>query len=155
MIAVLLVQQGSLQAWRAGSWPAAVRGEDWRGAVEWINSQTDPEKPVVVFCASNLIEGAGENPADDRLGAKLSLPERSKKSVEEDSQIEPLANDPASWARVVAAETARQEQPAWLVVRSSAAGWERRLQASGLSVGDWRNCGGVQVARNVGFNKMP
>lgn len=152
MLAILLVEQGSVRAWREGTWPAAVRGEDWRGAVQWINSQIDPEEPVVVFCASNLIEGAGKVPADAAMREYLTLPLRSIYRVEAASRIVPLANDPSTWKRTVAAEIGRQHQSAWLVVRSSAAGLEHRLQASGMSAGQRRDFGGVQVARDLGFN---
>jgi hypothetical protein len=150
MVVVLLYQQGSLRAWREGDWPAAVRGEDWRGAVQWINSQTSRERPVVVFCASNLIEGAGEIPTDEALREYLTLPLRSVYRVEAAKRIVPLANEPVRWASTIAAERVEHgSEPAWLVVRCSAAGLERRLQASGLIVGERRDFGGVQVARAV------
>lgn len=155
MFAILLVEQNSVSVWLRGGWPTAVRGEDWRGAAEWINSQTDHEEPIVVFCASNLIEGAGQVPAERTMREYLTLPLRSVYRVEAAKRIVPLANDPLSWASAVADERLPPSVPVWLVVRSSAEGLERRLQTSGLSVGERRSFGGVQVAQDVGFKKNP
>ena len=157
MLGLLLYQQGSFQAWRRGSWPTAVRGEDWRGAVQWLNSRSqsessNSESSNVVFCASNLIEGARAGDLDAALENYLTLPLQSIYALRPARAVRALANDPQSWpstlrATLVRSSLAPSEIKAWLVVRSSAKGLQNRLRASGLIMTEHGDFGGVQVAR--------
>jgi hypothetical protein len=147
---LLLAQQGSIQEWYRGRWPTAVRGEDWRGAVQWLNVQaSDSAGPV--YCASNLIEGARADTEEPRVREYLTFPLRSIYALKPTRDIVPLVNDPRSWRETLRRTTHSEiasavNDRAWLVVRSSAAGLKRRLQISGLSVLEHRDFGGVQVA---------
>lgn len=138
---------------RSVVWPAVVRGEDWRGAVQWINSHDSAERPSVVFCASNLIEGTADALQDEGLREYLSFPLRSIYRLTPPGEVVPLANDPRTWvgsmrAAGIGGEPAADRQ-VWLIVRSSAAGLDKRLQISGLRAGQRRDFGGVQVVRDV------
>ncbi|MGN6133428.1 MAG: hypothetical protein ACTHOU_02965 [Aureliella sp.] len=150
---MLLGQQGSLAALRHRQWPAVVRGEDWRGAVQWINAEVATSGgPAVVLCASNLIEGTVAALQDPEVAEYLALPLESAYRLTPDAQVRPLANDPRSWP--VAVRGAHRAIPGgeggvWLVSRCSPAGLERRLRVSRLVGRERRDFGGVQVMRAV------
>ena len=161
MLAMLLSQQGSFDVWRRGGWPAAVRGEDWRGAVELINSHSSTRQPRIVLCASNLIEGRALPAGDEGLRHYLSLPLRSIYRVEPPAELVPLANDARTWPQSLRAASDAAERAGgdtdievWLLVRSSVAGLDRRLRTSGLQGGRRHDFGGVQAMSNVSLSSV-
>ncbi|MGB7346370.1 MAG: glycosyltransferase family 39 protein [Pirellulaceae bacterium] len=48
LIATMLWKQGTIQQWRAGQMQLVFRGEDWRGAVSWVNSNRMKGNTVIV-----------------------------------------------------------------------------------------------------------
>ncbi|MCC6510891.1 MAG: hypothetical protein IT423_17450 [Pirellulaceae bacterium] len=160
MFILLTIQQGTLNAWIHVRLPVAMRGEDWRGAIALISRKTatthaqieqlSPHSPIV-WCASNLIEGAKSQPLESGSGlmaSYLSLPLRTIYYLPSQTQIVPLLNDPRSWSKAMDAwETASagSDRKLWLVVRSGAQAFARRLTLSGLQPVKVHDFGGVQV----------
>lgn len=153
IFATLSNQQESARQWLSGGVPIAVRGEDWRGAVQWIRAQGPSDARTIVYCASNLIEGdrAAIASAHPSFQEYLALPLASIYALPPHYHVVPLPNNPRQWPRSISAHPSAPPAVAatWLIVRASPAGFERRARASGLKVDIVRDFGGVQVARLV------
>ncbi len=148
MLLLQTYQQGSLSAWQSGRLAIAERNENWRDAVAYINqaSQTG-QRPVEVYCASNLIEGSRPDYLEgDRLRFEyLSLPLRAMYRPLESTQITPLLNDPRGWPK--ATPHAPNASTRWLIVRATPAGLAMRLQLANLQPLEQIDFGAVQLVR--------
>lgn len=84
----LIVSQGTLDNWRAGSWYGWQRSEGWRQASQFLQAHAKPNDAV--WCCSGLIEASGaELPLSESLNRYLSFPLRGVYRVL-DSQGQPL-----------------------------------------------------------------
>ena len=69
----ILYSQGSIDVWRKGYLVGQLRGEDWRGAIAWLNEQADGNDSLL--CSSGLVEANGVNlPLDAALADYPRLP---------------------------------------------------------------------------------
>ncbi|MEM8733726.1 MAG: hypothetical protein AAGG44_05875 [Planctomycetota bacterium] len=69
----LVTDQPTLEIWRSGQIQGALRGEDWRGAAEWISKRI--ENGDEIWCGSDLIEGDGlPLPLDEDMDRYLAFP---------------------------------------------------------------------------------
>lgn len=87
----LVSSQGMIDVWKYGHLVGIQRGEDWRGAVAWINQEFEPGDEL--WCASGLIEGRGIHyPFPPGLDEYLGFPLRGLYRVERKGEfIEPRA----------------------------------------------------------------
>lgn len=119
----ILFSQGSLSIWRAGYLVGNLRGEDWRGASEWIRSQRMAGEPLL--CSSGLIEANSNStnplrlPLDPAFAEYLAFPllgmyrindpadqhptapTQSSLPAEATHQVTPLLGDHRQWATQV------------------------------------------------------
>ncbi|MFN3191541.1 MAG: hypothetical protein ACE361_13615 [Aureliella sp.] len=82
----LIVYQPTLDVWRAGQLQGTLRGEDWRGAAEWIAQRI--KRGDEIWCGSDLIEGDGlELPIDIEMDRYLAFPLAGHYSVAASSML--------------------------------------------------------------------
>jgi len=110
----------------------ADRGEDWRGAVAWLNAVRDDASPVLV--RSGLIEAdqLGEDPSE-RLREFCVLPVTGLYRIQSPAAIYPLPTSHSGRLSREAIELLEQARGGWLVINLRPAAREslrRELRAS-------------------------
>ncbi len=136
----IIFSQSTASVWRAGYLVGNLRGEDWRGASQWISSQIGPEEPVL--CFSRLIEADSspanpiELPLEPALADYLAFPMHGVYQIHDRTgrpvRATPLLEDHRRWANQLHdlySSTSNNPRPTriWLVYRGSASRLRLRL----------------------------
>ncbi len=148
--ALMIWWQGTASEWRAGRWIAWQRAEDWRGAIDFLNSHRRSDEPV--FLAPMLVETRGEK-IDSTIDVNyLRYPLTSLYPIFDSELICLLPNDRSNWAAEMIPRSAQSSnESGWIIARTrNVSGLEAELNASSIEKRLWKvapafYCRGVQV----------
>ena len=133
----ILYSQGSIDVWRKGYLVGQLRGEDWRGAIAWLNEQA--ERDDGLLCSSGLVEANGVNlPLDAELADYLEFPVHGLYEVRardgESLTTTPLVADAALWHQQILALPQSDKQRFWIVYRGAAGRLREKLNLLNASL---------------------
>ncbi len=143
----LMWQQGTIDLWKQGRTQLVVRGEDWRGAVDWLQSQRQSGESVSID--ADLIESTHryQHGRYVRPNDYYRFPLLGPYAIAD-------CVDPAIPAKIENAEpvelnlrTQNDQASRWLVSRSHHRRIMRWLQSQWAKPVVWRSFGGVHVVR--------
>ncbi len=157
----IVFSQGSVGIWRQGYLVGQLRGEDWRGAAEWLSDCIEPGERLLF--SSGLIEATDVDlPLDSGLAEYLAFPLGGVYQVHDSAgkgvPVIPLVTDASLWAeQVVSSRAERTEQAAaseqcWLLYRGAKG---RMLEKLELLTVDLQRLGGtLRLVETQGFGRL-
>jgi hypothetical protein len=148
--ALMVGWQGTATEWWAGRWIAWQRQEDWRGAIDFLNSHRRSDEPI--FLVSNLIEARGPRIDTTIDAGYLRYPLTSLYPILDAESVCLLPNERLNWTSEIIPRTARSNNDiGWIIARSQkVSGLEAELNAETIEKREWKAVpvyygGGVQV----------